>query len=197
MKKTKFENWCDRIEFPWWSFGNPSLDPTKHRDIRELLEKAHALGKNINETNVTINPDNRLSFPEYAMALARVSAMRSEDPYRKVGAVAFDKDNRVIGTAYNGLPSGFTAPEGFWTDRERRRKYMIHAEVNLCSLFKRGDAKMIAVTTMPCNSCMGTIAAYGIEKIYYGEDYHMSGKSCRVSESPEIAELFGIELIKL
>ena len=41
----------------------------------------------------------RLQIPEYAMALAHVAALRSEDPYRKVGAAALDFDNRVIGTA--------------------------------------------------------------------------------------------------
>ena len=82
----------------------------------------------------------RLPIPEYVMALAHVAALRSEDPYRKVGAAALDKDNRVIGTAYNGLFPGFTAPEGFWDSREERQKYMLHAEINLCSLFKRGEA---------------------------------------------------------
>ena len=45
----------------------------------------------------------RIALPEYAMALAHVASLRSEDPYRKVGAVAIDFSNRVIGTAYNGL----------------------------------------------------------------------------------------------
>ena len=57
---------------------------------------------------------SRLSIPEYVMSLAHVAALRSEDPYRKVGAAALDKDNRVIGTAYNGLFPGFDAPAGFW-----------------------------------------------------------------------------------
>ena len=32
------------------------------------------------------------------MTLAHAAALRSEDPYRKVGAAALDADNRVIGT---------------------------------------------------------------------------------------------------
>ncbi|MFY7930828.1 MAG: hypothetical protein ACOVS5_18310 [Oligoflexus sp.] len=48
----------------------------------------------------------RISIPKYAMALAHVASLRSEDPFRKVGAVAIDFDNRVIGTAYNGLAPG-------------------------------------------------------------------------------------------
>ncbi len=131
---------------------------------------------------------SRLSIPEYVMALAHVAALRSEDPYRKVGAAALDKDNRVIGTAYNGLFPGFTAPEGFWASRDERQKFMMHAEINLCSLFKRGEARIVACTTMPCTSCMQALCAHGVRTIYYGENY-------AASEAPAIAELYGVELI--
>lgn len=127
----------------------------------------------------------RISIPQYAMALAHVASLRSEDPYRKVGAAALDFDNRVIGTAYNGLAPGFEAPEGFWDDRERRQKFMLHAEVNLCSLFKRGEVKIIATTTMPCTACMQTLCAYGVEEIYYRDGY-------QESDAPEIAETYRI-----
>ena len=129
----------------------------------------------------------RLRIPEYAMALAQVASLRSEDPYRKVGAAALDADNRVIGTAYNGLAPGFEAPAGFWDDREARQKFMLHAEINLCSLFRRGEAKLVATTTMPCTSCMQTLCAYGIKEIYFSEIYHQS-------DAPEIANLYGVRL---
>lgn len=133
---------------------------------------------------------SRLQIPEYVMALAHVAALRSEDPYRKVGAAALDKDNRVIGTAYNGLFPGFQAPEGFWHSREQRQKYMLHAEINLCSLFKRGEARVVACTTMPCTSCMQALCAHGVKTIYYGEPY-------AASEAPAIAEMYGVELVQV
>lgn len=124
------------------------------------------------------------------MALAHVASLRSEDPFRKVGAAALDHDNRVIGTAYNGLAPGYDPPPGFWDDREARQKYMLHAEINLCSLFRRGEARVIATTTMPCTSCMQTLCAYGIEEIYYRDVYVES-------DAPEIASRYGIELIRI
>ena len=130
---------------------------------------------------------SRLSIPQYAMALAHVASLRSEDPYRKVGAAALDYDNRVIGTAYNGLAPGYNPPQGFWDDREARQKFMLHAEVNLCSLFRRGEAKIVATTTMPCTACMQTLCAYGIQEIYYREIYH-------ISDAPEIAALYHVKL---
>ena len=132
----------------------------------------------------------RISIPEYAMALAYVASMRSEDPYRKVGASAIDFENRVIGTAYNGLAPSYDAPLGFWDDREKRQKYMLHAEVNLCSLIKRGQAKLVACTTLPCTSCMQNLCAHDIKEVYYGEDYPDS-------HSHEIAETYGVKLVKL
>ena len=104
-----------------------------------------------------------------------------------IPAAALDWDNRVIGTSYNGLAPGFDPPEGFWDDRDGRQKYMLHAEVNLCSLFKRGEAKLIAATTMPCTSCMQTLCAYGIKEIYYRDVY-------QDSDASRIANLYCIQL---
>jgi dCMP deaminase len=132
----------------------------------------------------------RLTIPEYAMALAHVASLRSEDPFRKVGAVAFDFDNRVIGTAYNGLAPGFNADHEFWLDRDTRRKYMLHAEVNLCSLFTRGNVKLVACTTMPCSSCAQMLCAYGVKEIYYRDVYPDS-------EADAICHLYGIKLEQL
>ncbi len=132
----------------------------------------------------------RISIPEYAMALAHVASLRSEDPFRKVGAVAIDFDNRVIGTAYNGLAPGYDAGEEFWLDRDDRQKYMLHAEVNLCSLFTRGTVKLVACTTKPCTSCAQMLCAYGIKEIYYRDDYDQS-------EADKICRLYGMELRQL
>lgn len=124
------------------------------------------------------------------MSLAHVAALRSEDPYRKVGAAALDYDNRVIGTAYNGLFPGFDAPEGFWDDRDARQKYMLHAEINLCSLFRRGEARLVACTTLPCTSCMQALCAHGVKKIVYGVDYP-------ASQAHEIARVYGVKLVQV
>ena len=131
----------------------------------------------------------RLSIPHYAMALAHVASLRSEDPYRKVGAVALSHDHRILGAAYNGLAPGFNAPAGFWEDRDKRQKFMLHAEVNLMSLVKRMEVKIVAVTTCPCTSCMLMLCAYGVKEIYYADEY--------TSHAHEIADLYGIRLARV
>ena len=151
---------------------------------------AQLLTRQTSNAHHNITRVSRLSIPEYAMSLAHVASLRSEDPYRKVGAAALDYDNRVIGTAYNGLAPGFDPPAGFWDNRETRQKFMLHAEVNLCSLFVRGQAKLVATTTMPCTACMQTLCAYGIKEIYYDDVYH-------ASDAPLIAEKYNIKLIQI
>ena len=111
-----------------------------------------------------LRPD-RLSWEEYALGIARVASLRSEDPYKKVGACALDYDNRVIGIGYNGLAKGKDVSPSFWLDRDSRRPFMIHAEVNCLSLFKYGECKTLAVTLMPCSSCASMMATYAIKKV--------------------------------
>ena len=58
-----------------------------------------------------------LSWDEYFMGLAHLSAMRSKDPSTQVGAVIVDAEHKVVGIGYNGLPIGCSDDEFPW-DRE-------------------------------------------------------------------------------
>ena len=66
----------------------------------------------------------------------------------------------------------------------------IHAEVNLCSLFTRGNVRLVACTTKPCTSCMQMLCAYGVKEVYFREDYPES-------EADAIAKRYGIQLTHL
>lgn len=134
---------------------------------------------------------NRISWDEYAIKLATVASMRSEDPYRKVGACALDYNNRVLGVAYNGLKSGINVPESFWKDRDKRRPFMIHAEANILSLFKKGECKTLAVTCMPCSSCAQLIVANDIKRVIYEDVYNHDEAGI------DILKFYNIEIIKL
>lgn len=107
----------------------------------------------------------RLDIKEYALRIAEIAALRSEDPVRQVGAVALTSDNRIIATAYNGAPGGIEFTMKQWHDEEWRLRHVIHAEQNLCSLLRRGDAEWVAITVTPCVSCLKLLVAHGIELI--------------------------------
>ena len=133
----------------------------------------------------------RINWDEYALSLACIAKLRSEDPYRQVGACALDYENRVLGVAYNGLKSGTDASVEFWTDRNKRRPYMIHAEANLLSLFKKGECKTIALTCSPCSACATLIAAHDIKRVLYCDEYEMD------TTGLDIIRFYKIEDIKI
>ena len=54
----------------------------------------------------------------------------------KVGACALNKENMVLGLGYNGLASGAEPTEDFWSDRDNRRNYMIHAELSKLARYR-------------------------------------------------------------
>lgn len=117
--------------------------------------------------------NDRLSWEEYALELAKAASLRSEDPFVKVGACALNHQNMVVGVGYNGLPSGASLNwENF--SREERRPLMIHAEVNCLSLCTKGEVKILAVTLAPCAYCANMISAYGVEKVVYQDDYEQN-----------------------
>lgn len=133
---------------------------------------------------------SRISVIEMSLEVARSMAKRSEDSWTKVGAVALTSDNRIIATAYNGLLSTFTFNFTMYP-RETRLPYMVHAEQNLCSLIKRGEASWCVITHNPCSSCLLLLASHGIRKIYYNIEYE------RDQHSQDVAKFYGIELIKV
>jgi len=138
-----------------------------------------------------MEPRERINWEEYALRLAEVAKLRSEDPYRQVGACALGFNNRVLGVAYNGLAPGIDAPEGFWNDRDERLPYMIHAETNLLSLFKQGEAKLVACTLLPCTSCAQAICTYGIKEVVFNEMYS------REQKSVDIFKFYGVKLTQI
>jgi dCMP deaminase len=136
---------------------------------------------------------SRVSWDVYAMNLAIASSLRSEDPFTKVGACALSYDNRVLGVAYNGLQSKKIVHSSFWNSREERRPYIIHAETNILSLFKRDECKLLAVTLLPCECCALQIAAWNIPRVIFLNHYdHISAK-----KSIDIFNFYNIEVEKV
>jgi len=115
----------------------------------------------------------RISFEEMAIKIANVIKDRSEDPFKKVGACILNEEGRILSVGYNGLFPKQIVPNTFWEDRDERRKYIIHAEINaLASVTRYDKPYILACTLLPCSSCAINIASYGIKYVYYIEEYH-------------------------
>jgi dCMP deaminase len=133
---------------------------------------------------------NRISWEEYALKIAEVASLRSEDPRTKVGCCLLRHDNTIASLGYNGAPAGV---EIEWDNRVEKHKRVIHAEINALRMVKPGECYLAAITLSPCNDCIKSLAAYGIKKIVYRNVYDCGTSYC----FKEIAKDFGIELIKL
>lgn len=114
----------------------------------------------------------RISFKQLALNISKCTAERSEDQHRKVGCCIMNKQGRILSVGYNGLKSKFKTDQSFWKDRDNRRKYVIHAEINaLACISKCEKPYIIASTLLPCSFCAAAIASMGIEKVVYIDEY--------------------------
>lgn len=123
---------------------------------------------------------DNISWNEYFMGIADLSAKRSKDPKTKVGACIVDPDeNHIISIGYNGLPRGMKDSEELWNSDEKHA-FVVHAEANAI-LNTNADlhGKTVYVTMFPCNECAKLLAQKGVKKVIYKDDkflYKQSGK---------------------
>jgi dCMP deaminase len=117
-------------------------------------------------------------FIELARLLAEQTSKTSEDPHRKVGACILDKTGRVLSLGYNGLAPNKKVKLNFWDNRDFRRTYMIHAEMNALSCLSRySNPYMIYTNLLPCGYCANLIASYDIREVYYGTKYDLDNSA--------------------
>ena len=118
---------------------------------------------------------NYISWDEYFMSIAKLSAMRSKDPSTQVGACIVSDDNRILSIGYNGAPNGFDDEKFPWgRDGESlntKYPYVCHAELNAI-LNYRGSKKdlenaKIYVDLFPCNECAKAIIQSGIKEVIF------------------------------
>ncbi len=141
-----------------------------------------------------------LSWDEYFMGLAHLSAKRSKDPNTQVGAAIVDENHRVVSVGYNGLPKGCSDDEFPW-EREgdvldTKYAFVVHAELNaiLNSKWPVNNCT-IYVSLFPCNECAKAIIQSGIKRIVYESDKY-NGVDTNIA-SKRMLKAAGIELSKL
>ena len=141
-----------------------------------------------------------LTWDEYFMGLAHLSAKRSKDPSTQVGAVIVSKDHRVVGIGYNGFPNGCSDDEFPW-DREgefaqTKYPFVVHAELNAI-LNSNSDLRgcSIYVSLSPCNECAKAIIQSGISRIVYESDKYADTDGTKASK--RMLKAAGVQLEQL
>lgn len=125
------------------------------------------------QNQYSLNNIQRPSFDEYFMNIAFNVALRSDDVNIRHGAVLVTKDNKIIGAGYNGTIKHSDMSKIPYHIRDKKRKYMIHAEENcmlncvVSSLMLEGSKMYI--TGLPCVNCLQRMINFGVSEIIYAK----------------------------
>lgn len=144
--------------------------------------------------------ENVLSWDQYFMGLAHLSAFRSKDPSTQVGAVIVDEKHRVVSIGYNGLPRGCNDNEFPWGRDggmlESKYAFVVHAELNAILNSPRPVTNCaLYVSLFPCNECAKAIIQSGISRIVYESDKYADTDAVKASK--KMLEAAGVELVQL
>lgn len=145
--------------------------------------------------------NGHISWDEYFMGVALLSAYRSKDPNTKVGACIVDSRKKIVGVGYNGFPTGCDDNLLPWKREgdflNTKYPYVCHAELNaiLNSTNRYLDDCTIYVALFPCNECAKAIIQSGIKKVVYLDDKYKDTDS--VIASKRMFDMAKVEYRKL
>jgi dCMP deaminase len=115
-------------------------------------------------------------FIDYFMGIADLTSKLSYAKRLHVGAVIV-KGNQIIGTGYNGMPTGWenncelTLEDGTL----KTKPEVLHAESNAIAKVSRStessEGATLFCTHAPCIDCAKLIYQAGISTVYYREQY--------------------------
>ena len=129
-----------------------------------------------------------ITWDEYFMGIALLSAYRSKDPNTQVGACIVGAQNRIMSLGYNGLPTGCSDDEFPWESTgeavDTKYPYVCHAELN--AILNSGGRSLegckIYVALFPCNECAKAIIQCGIREVLYLSDKYAQTEMIRASK---------------
>ena len=142
-----------------------------------------------------------LSWDDYFMAVALLSAKRSKDPNTQVGACIVNESNIIESIGYNGLPKGCSDDEYPWQNSgdllDTKYPFVVHAELNAILNSKGKDLTgcRIYVGLFPCNECAKAIIQSGINKVVYLSDKYADTDAVKASK--RMFKSAGVEFSKL
>lgn len=125
-----------------------------------------------------------ISWDEYFMGIAMLSAMRSKDDNSQVGACIVNNENKILSLGYNGMPIGCDDNDMPWRRNgaplETKYIYVCHAELNaiLNSPAPSLKGAKVYTTLFPCNECTKAIIQSGIKEVIYLSDKYHDTDSC-------------------
>ncbi len=143
-----------------------------------------------------------ISWDEYFMGVALLSAQRSKDNSSQVGACIVSRENKILSMGYNGMPTGCFDDDMPWercADNPLMTKYMYvcHAELNAILNYV-GMAQLkgarIYTTLFPCNECAKAIIQSGIAQVIYYDDKYADSDAVKASK--KMLDMVGVTYVQ-
>ena len=128
-----------------------------------------------------------LSWDEYFIGVALLSAQRSKDNNTQVGACIVNQENKIVSVGYNGMPTGCNDDDMPW-EREgafldTKYAFVCHAELN--AILNRNSSSLkdcrLYVTLFPCNECAKAIIQSGIKEVIFLDNKYADAESTKAS----------------
>lgn len=134
--------------------------------------------------------NNYLSWDQYFMGVALLSAQRSKDCRSQVGACIVSPENKILSVGYNGMPVGCLDDEMPWSHEgeplNTKYLYVCHAELNAILNASSGTPSFknatLYTTLFPCNECAKAIIQSGIRHVVYYSDKYCDTDSVKASK---------------
>ena len=117
-----------------------------------------------------------ITWDEYFMGVAKLSAMRSKDPNTQVGCCIVSQDNKILSMGYNGFPNGCPDELFPWAREgdalDTKYPFVTHSELNAILNYRGGslEGTTLYVSLFPCNECAKAIIQAGIRTVVYADD---------------------------
>lgn len=133
--------------------------------------------------------ENYISWDEYFMGIAILSAQRSKDSSTQVGACIVNEEKKIVAVGYNGMPTGCNDDDMPWertgsTSLDTKYPFVCHAELN--AILNRNTASLknatLYVTLFPCNECAKAIIQSGIKRVVYAENKYANTEGVKASK---------------
>ncbi|KAL6319539.1 hypothetical protein AAG906_014215 [Vitis piasezkii] len=146
-----------------------------------------------------------LSWDDYFMAIAFLSAERSKDPNRQVGACLVSQNGVILGIGYNGFPRGCSDDKLPWAKKsktgdplETKYPYVCHAEVNAILNTNHASAagQRLYVTMFPCNECSKIIIQSGVSEVIYFVEKRLNNSQVAYIASHKLLSMAGVKVRK-
>lgn len=115
-------------------------------------------------------------FIDYFMNIADLTSKLSYAKRLQVGAVIV-KGNQIIGTGYNGMPTGWenTCEHTLEDNTLKTKPEVLHAESNAIAKVAKStessEGATLFCTHAPCIECAKLIYQSGISTVYFKEHY--------------------------